>query len=334
MSRQLVCCLRGCASLLLLVGTVTLARGDEPKDNTPKDKPSAAPTALQIAQWIKDLDSDDFQVRQQATGRLIAAGKHAAGQVAKAAEGESAEVTARCMDILAKLLQSTDAETKTQAKQALEGLTKSKNAALARQATALVNPVKPAAETPRDPALPGAIPGAPRIGGFGIAGPGMRVSVKNVDGNKTIEAEEGGKKTKIEESAKGGIKVEVTETVDGKEKVSKYEAKDAEELKKKHPEASALYEKYSKFAPGIAVRFGIGGGAIPGGIARPLRVGVVPQKALDQIEEANKQLADAAEKLRKLAAESRISPEEVKKLADQIEAAKKQLDEARSQLPK
>ncbi len=334
MLRQRLCRPSGLACLLMLVVSASWVRGDEPKD-----KP-AGPTALQIAQWIKDLDSDDFQVRQQATGRLIGAGKQAAGQVAKAAEGESAEVTARCMDVLTKLLQSTDAEAKAEAKKTLEGLSKSKNAAVARQAQALVNP-RPAGETPRDPLVPGGFPGgAPRIeiGGFGVvAGPGLRISVKSVDGNKTVEAEEGGKKTKIEESAKGDIKVVVTETVDGKEKVSKYEAKDADELKKKHPEAHALYEKYSKFAPGIAVRFGgIGGGVIPGAIApaRPLRVGVVPQKALDQIEEARKQLADATDKLRKLAEESRISPDAVKRLADQLDAARKQLEEARAQLPK
>jgi hypothetical protein len=331
MSRQLFS--SGLACLVAIVMGASWLRAEEPKD-----KPAAAPTALQIAQWIKDLDSDRFQERQQASNRLIAAGKHAAAQVAKAAEGESAEVTARCLDILSKLLQSADAEAKAEAKKALAGLAQSKNAPVAKQAEALLDPDKPAAESPAAPVplVPG---GPPRviIGGIGVAGPGMRISVKNVDGNKTIEAEEPGKKTKIEESAKGDLKIELTETVDGKEKVSKYEAKDAEELKKKHPEVHALYEKYSKFGPGVAIRFGaIGPGGAPGfaPAARPFRLGAVPQKALDQMEAAGKQLAEATEKLRKLAEESRISPEEVKKLADQIEAAKKQLEEARAQMPK
>ncbi len=330
MSRQLFS--SGFTCLVAIVIGASWLRAEEPKD-----KAAAAPTALQIAQWIKDLDSDRFQERQQASSRLIAAGKHAAAQVAKAAEGESAEVTARCLDILSKLLQSADAEAKAEAKKALEGLAQSKNAPVAQQAEALLNPDKPAAESPAAPApAPG---GPPRviIGGIGVAGPGMRISVKNVDGNKTIEAEEPGKKTKIEESAKGDLKIEITETVDGKEKVSKYEAKDPVELKKKHPEVHALYEKYSKFGPGVAIRFGaIGPGGAPGfaPVARPFRVGAVPQKALDQMEAAGKQLAEATEKLRKLAEESRISPAEVKKLADQIEAAKKQLEEARAQMPK
>jgi hypothetical protein len=312
------------ACLVVLASGVTLLRGDE----------QAAPTALQVAQWIKDLDSDEFTVRQQASSRLIAAGKQAVGQVAKAAEGDSAEVRTRCFDVLIKLQQSSDAETKAEAKKALTDLTKSKNTDAARQAERLVNPSKPASgETPRDPLIPGA--GAPRveIRGFGVAG-GMRASVKTAaDGSKTIEVEEGGKKTKIEETAKGEIKLEITETVDGKEKSSKFEAKTAEELKKNHPEAHKLYEKYAKMGPGAAIRFGAIGPAIAP-VARPIRIGAIPQKALDQMEEAKRQLDDATDKLRKLAEESRITPEQVKKLAEQVEAAKKQLEEARAQLPK
>jgi hypothetical protein len=345
MSRQLFRRLRRCACLLTVAVGACWARADEPKDK-PAAPTASQPTTLQIAQWIKDLDSDDFQVRQQASGRLIAAGRQAAVQVAKAAEGESVEVTVRCLDILSKLLRSPDADTKAEAKKALEGLAKSKNAVAARQAERLLDPSKPTSgEAPRD-AL-GAIPLPPgriEIGGIGIAGPGMRISVKSTDGNKTIEAEEGGKKTKIEETAKGEIKMEITETVDGKEKTSKVEAKSAEELKK-FPEAHKLYERYSKFAPGVAIRIG---GIPPGGVfpavplpaapgfapGMPIRIGAVPQKALDQIEEAKKQLADAADKLRKLAEESRITPEAVKKLADQIDTAKKQLEEARAMLPR
>jgi len=387
-------CGRIAACLISLVVAVASAPADEPKEK------SSPPTALQIAQWIKDLDSDDFDARKKAATQLVAAGKRAAGQVGKAAEGDSAEVTARCLDILAKLLQSTDAETKAEAKKALESLAKGKNPAAARQADALLNPGKVAGSPPEGafggagPGIggPGGVPpgvdppgigppggglpgfGPPGIGPggiFGGAAPGLRISVKTVDGNKTIEAEEGGKKTKIEVSAKGEIKMEVTETVDGKEKVSKYEAKNAEELKKNHPEAHKLYEKYNTTPGGLRIGIfgpggpgGIGGGApggpggigpggvpapggfgpgapLPGGFgpggaaaAGPVRFGPIPQKALDQMEEAKKQLAEATEKLRKLAGESRISPEEVKKLADQIEAAKKKLEEARAMLPK
>src|SRR5262245_12925621 len=136
--------------LFCLVAGAAGARGDEPQD--PKGKPAAAPTAAQIAQWIKDLDSDEFQVRQQASGHLISAGKQVAGQVAKAAEGDSAEVTARCLDVLSKLFGSPDADTKAEAKKALEGLAKSKNAGAARQAERLLYPSKVAGgETPGAP---------------------------------------------------------------------------------------------------------------------------------------------------------------------------------------
>src|SRR5438874_13830964 len=119
MSRQQLRSLSRCTCLVLVFAGATLAGADEPKDK-PAAPATSQPTTLQIAQWIKDLDSDDFQVRQQASGRLITAGKQAAGQVAKAAEGESAEVTARCLDVLSKLLQSTDAGTMAEAKKDLK----------------------------------------------------------------------------------------------------------------------------------------------------------------------------------------------------------------------
>lgn len=336
------CCFTGVVAVSCWLGAAS-TRADEAQDAPAKG--AATVTPLQIAQWIKDLDSDEFQTRQEATQKLFAAGKQAAAQVAKAADADNAEVTARCLDILKKLLKSDDAETKASAKAALEGLTKAKNSAVARQAEVVLDPNKQAAR-PADPfgvpGLPGVappvVPGLPRIEIRGAAaGGGMRVSMKSVDGRKTIEAEEGTRKTKIEEDDKGGIKIETTETIDGKEKTSKFEAKNEEELKKNHPEAHKLYTKYARMTgPGAAVVIG-GLGPMPalpfpGGL--PIRIGPIPQKALDQMEEAKKQLADATEKLRKLAGESRISPEDVKKLADQIESAKKQLEEARAQLPK
>jgi hypothetical protein len=307
---------------------------------------NAAPTAEQISQWIKDLDSDDFATRERATTSLAAAGRAAIDPVAKAAEGESLEVTSRCLDVLAKLHDTKDAETKSAAQKALEGLSKSKNAAAAHRAEEILRPEK-LAEPAAAPALPfGAPPPAPFggrviIGGFGVAGPGMKVSVRNEGGDKTIEAEEAGKKIKIQEKAKGEIKMQVTETVDGKEKTSTYEAKNAGDLKKNHAEAHKLYEKYSKFGgAGMIMPAGppgIGGGAImpfgPGG-AGAIRVGIIPQKALDQIEEARKEMQRATDDLKKLAGESRIDPERVKKLAEQIDGAKQKLEEAQKQLGK
>src|SRR5688572_13695453 len=102
MSRQRSWVWSGLVCLLAIVAGASWLRAEDPQD-----KPAGAPTALQIAQWIRDLDSDEFQVRQQASSRLLSAGKHAASQVAKAAEGDSADVTARCLDILSKLWRST-----------------------------------------------------------------------------------------------------------------------------------------------------------------------------------------------------------------------------------
>jgi hypothetical protein len=300
-----------------------------------------------IAQWVKELDSEDFTAREEATAKLIAAGRAAIEPVTKAADGESLEVTTRCLDVLAKLHGDKDAETKAAAQKALEGLAKSKNATAARRAKGVLKIEEPAEGTPPRP-LGVPVPGKIEIGGIAIAGLGMKISVRTVDGNRVIEATEGATKVKIEEDPKGGIKMEVTETVDGKEKTSKYEAKSADELKKASPEAHKHYEKYSKFGGiggGIAIMPGLPGGLFPPGVLPPgalppgfgggkVRIGRIPQKALDQIEEARKQLDDATEQMKKLAGESRIEPEKVKKLAEQIENAKKQLEEAQKQLGK
>jgi len=104
-------------------------------------------------------------------------------------------------------------------------------------------------------------------------------------------------------------------------------------LKKKHPDAHKLYEKYSKGVGGIVLRLGGGIGGLPGGIrpAKAIRIGVIPAKALEEIDAARKQLDEAAKKLRELAEETRIDPDRVKKLAEQIDEANRKIDEARRQ---
>jgi len=294
-------------------------RADEPK---PGEKPVAASPApatdAQIAEWVKQLDHDELLVRQQATGRLFAAGRPAIAAVAKAAEGESAEVTARCFEVLGKLFGSADAEVKAAARQALEGLAKSKNPAAAGRAAELIRSETPATEPPAEGLRPRVV-----IGGIGAGA--TRITVRNVDGNKTIEVEEPDRKVSIEESAKGEIKMTVAETKDGKPVVSKSEAKSADDLKKDHPAAHVIYEKYAKRG-GAVVKIG--------GIARPIRLAPIPVKAMEDLEAARKELQAATEQLRKLAESSRISPDEVKKLAERFEGAKKQLEEVQGQLPK
>ena len=85
-------------------------------------------------------------------------------------------------------------------------------------------------------------------------GGGQRVQVKSVNGVKDIEAHENGRTVKIHDDPKQGITVEVTEKKDGKDVTKKYQAKDAAELKKKHPAAHKLYEKYDQQGRGMQIQ--------------------------------------------------------------------------------
>lgn len=62
-----------------------------------------APTAEQIATWVKQLDSDLYGEREEANARLIAAGGPAVKTVAQAAANGGPEVTWRAVTILEKI---------------------------------------------------------------------------------------------------------------------------------------------------------------------------------------------------------------------------------------
>ena len=67
-------------------------------------KPMAAPDDKQIAQWIKALDAEGFQEREDATEALVRAGRSAEAAVRKALDqAPSAEAKQRMQSILEKL---------------------------------------------------------------------------------------------------------------------------------------------------------------------------------------------------------------------------------------
>jgi WD40 repeat protein len=69
---------------------------------------SGRPTKEQIINWIKQLDDDDFQIREKAGDALVGAGKLAQPEMTKALEGSlSIEARTRIQTILEKI--STDA---------------------------------------------------------------------------------------------------------------------------------------------------------------------------------------------------------------------------------
>jgi hypothetical protein len=250
------------------------ARAAEEPAKEPANKAEAASPA-DIDKLIEQLDADRFADRQAASQKLALQGKAAIPALAKAAVGESLEVTTRAIDLLRKFHENSDAATKDAAKAALETIAKSDRTSAARRAQEVLKP-KADPNTPDNNMVPGGgiiiggggaiIQGNIQVGGAAV----KKMSVKNANGVREIDVEEGDKKVKIHDDPKNGIKIEVTTKKDGKDVTDKYEAKDAEELKKKHPEGYKVYEEYGKNAGGAggAIQIQIGGGniipAVPG----------------------------------------------------------------------
>ena len=92
------------------------------------DEPRPAPSGEEITRWITNLDSDKYEERQEASGKLTAIGKPAIPALVKAATGDSLEVTHRALDVLKELYQSKDEATQKAAKEALEKLAQGSHA--------------------------------------------------------------------------------------------------------------------------------------------------------------------------------------------------------------
>ena len=136
----------------------------EAKAITSAQKP---PSAEELAKLVAQLDAPRFADRQAATEKLAAVGKPAIGALAKAAVGDSPEVTGRAIGLLAKLLESSDQATKAAARTALETIAKSDRPAASSRAQELLKP--------QPEQMPGGMRGqfAPIIR-IGVGGGGVR----------------------------------------------------------------------------------------------------------------------------------------------------------------
>ena len=300
------------------------------------DEPASDVAVTDLAQWIADLDADDYATRQSAQKKLEKAGESGIEAVTEAALGDSQEAASRAIDILRKHSQSNDKGLSKSATATLEKLAEGENAIVAERAA---NALKPKVETPEEPQEQ-VRPAGPRVIPFGgrggirieahaiqIGGGARKVSIKNVDGNKEIDVEEKGRKIKIIESADGKIKMKIEGPKDDMDGSKEVAAENAEELKKVDPEAHKLYEKYSQ---------GIGGGriefkALP---ARP-RIRIAPALPKDVVPEADRieieeRFEEALKRIEKVQEEFEIEIAP----ADGEEARLKALQKVREQLEK
>ena len=111
---------------------VTVAHAAEPKPS----KPHSAATPQQIAQWVSQLGSDNYQVREEASDDLIQAGRAAIDATVAASQKDDLEVTTRAVQVLGVLLKSDDLDTADAAAAALGKVAAVRNSSTAAMAAA------------------------------------------------------------------------------------------------------------------------------------------------------------------------------------------------------
>lgn len=225
-------------------------------------QPAAEPATADIARWIRQLDAEQFSARTEASQALQNAGRAAIPALAETTRGGSREASLRAFDILKNFFQNGDEPMKAAVRETLQKIASSDHAATARRAKEILEPKPPAAAQAM--MNPFGVPAQIQIQVNAGAGGGQTRRVRIQNGQKEIEVSENNRKVKINDGGDKGIQLEVTETKDGKEQTQKYSAKNEAELKKQHPEAHKLYEKYSQQPGGIQIQgLQLQPGAIP-----------------------------------------------------------------------
>jgi hypothetical protein len=231
-------------ALMIVAGSLAAVRAaDESPQTKGNEPPAAIGTAAEIDRLVAELDAPRYSERQSASEKLAALGAAAIPALEKAAKAESLEVATRAIELLKKLLDASEASTRTDARQALQRLAKSERPKAARLAEEALK-AKEQEEAANS---------AQGINGrFGVnaiqivvGNNARQVRVQNNNGKREISIDEGARKIKINDGAGQPIKIEVTtRKTTGKDSTEKYEAKDVEELKKKHPEAYKIYKDW------------------------------------------------------------------------------------------
>ncbi len=242
-------------------------------------------TDEQIAQWIKSLDSNNSETRQQSAEKLQQSGTAAIDALAKAAETKNPELSTQCLEILKNMYESEDKNVKKAATTALEKLKKSKFKQVAQRAKEITQKVNLAPNG--------------RFGRGGInvrfnmaRAAGMNMKQSNNNGQRHTEVEKKNRKIVIDDFNNTNIVMKITETKKGKAKTTIIKAKNLKELKKKHPKAAKEYEKYCKKNFNMQLKMFGGAGNIPFKFPRKGKLNPkqkkARQKAIEEIKKALK----------------------------------------------
>ena len=246
-------------ALMILGGLLAAVRAaDEPSPPKGAEPSPVGGAATEIERLAAELDAPRYSERQSASEKLAALGAAALPALEKAAKGESLEVTTRAIELLKKLLDSSEGLTQADARQALQRLAKGDQPKAARLAQEVLK-VKEQEDAQKN-AVQAAQRGAIQMGAGPLPPNFRRIRVQNNNGNREINIEEADRKIKMTDGKGQPIKIEVTTKINGKDSTEKYEAKDVNELKTKHP---AVYKKFYRDWENQGNPFGMpAGGAI------------------------------------------------------------------------
>jgi hypothetical protein len=282
-----------------LAGDSAPAEKQEPADK-PKANSDAKPG--EIEEQVAQLDHERLTKRQQAQKKLLSMGKAAIPALAKAALSGKRETIEKSIDVLAKLAQSSDESTKDAARVTLQMLSESEQPSTADRAKLALNSREAEGIKPFE--------GWDKPGNVFAGGGQMNrsVTVSRVNGVLAVNVKEAGKETSIQELVGGKLFVAIT----GGEKPIELMAKNLDDLRKKQPEAAALYEQYAggkmpagfngafngAFNGGMANVFGngmaIGNGFAANGFQGNGNFGDASQMVIRQLEQLKGRMADPA----------------------------------------
>lgn len=271
-----------------------------------------------VDQCIALLSGRNFVDRQRAITELVQADIAAVAPVAEAAEMGEPELVKSCVAILKRIQISGSNEGRKTAETALKELSESK---LPQVANAAAAALKGDAEFG-----PGRLPGNRRVLPQNVGGGGVRISVRTVNGQRTINVKEPDREIEIQDADGKSIKLSVQQVVNGKPERKEYEADDIEDLKKKNADAAALYEKYGK-QNFIQVQFQ----PFPGPAMNRVPRAAAPA-VNEKIEAALKKLETVREKLAELKDQKEVDPAAIESLLNELKLAEKDLFAAQGAL--
>ncbi|MFW6169929.1 MAG: hypothetical protein ACODAD_05520, partial [Planctomycetota bacterium] len=284
-----------------------------------------------ISTWIRQLDANRFSKRQDAGRLLKEKGIEAVAALREAAESGSREASSRALRILNEHFSGGDGKLKTAAKAAMEKLTESDRASVARKATEILHPEPKEPQGQRNALGQAQLQVRVRRGDAP-----RRVQIQNINGVKNIEVQEKDRTVKIENHPENGIKVEITENKNGKHVKQKVEAKNAAELKKKDPEAHKLYKEYGE-GGGVRIQAKVQAMQIPARIQNALgRAQAAGSRRAKPgtLAESLEEMADQMEKTKKLLEQFKSNPRNedvLSRAIEQLEKTRQQLAETRQQ---